>query len=260
MKLAVTGKGGVGKTTISAMLARTFAGRNKRVLAIDADPNGNLPEAVGYDVAAHGRLKPLIEEKDIIRERAGAAPGESFGGVFVLNPKVDDFIERFAKPAHGVSVMITGELREALTGCYCPENAVLRAFIRHLFVEREEWVILDMEAGFEHLTRGTADAVDALLVVVEPGKRSMRTAEKIVSLAGQIGIKKHGFVLNKVNGDDERRTVEKVLGRENLWAALPYTGEAVRADLSGAPPFERCAALREPIDRLIDRIIGETAP
>ncbi|VAX14795.1 CO dehydrogenase accessory protein CooC (nickel insertion), partial [hydrothermal vent metagenome] len=166
------------------MLARALAADGKQVLAIDADPNGNLAQAVGYDARARGRITPLIERKDIIKERTGAKPG-GFGGAFVMNPKVDDLIDLFSVDVNGMRLMVTGELKEALSGCYCPENALLRSFMSHLFIERGEWVILDMEAGFEHLTRGTAESVDLLLVVVEPGQRAVQTAKKITDLASQ---------------------------------------------------------------------------
>jgi|TARA_B100000315_G_scaffold13993_1_gene13000 CO dehydrogenase maturation factor len=249
MKIAISGKGGVGKTTISSTLALELSREGKQVLAIDADPNGNLAQALGYDAEKQGRIKPLIERRDIIEERTGAKTGD-FGGMFVMNPKVDDFIDRFALDIRGLKLMVTGELREALSGCYCPENSVLRSFIGHLFMEREEWVLLDMEAGFEHLTRGTAESVDILLVVVEPGQRAILTAKKINVLADQIGIPKVGFILNKVHGDEQKKTMIEIMSGLNILTTIPFDITAVKADLEGKAHFDECPLIIEAIREL----------
>ena len=256
MKIAITGKGGVGKTTLCALLARELAGQGKRVLAIDADPNGNLAGAIGYDEDASGRIKPLIEEKDLVEERTGAKPG-SMGGYFVLNPKVDDLVERFSVEIKGLRLMVTGELKEALGGCYCPENALLRSFLRHLMVDRDEWVILDMEAGFEHLTRGTAESVGMLLVVVEPGLRAMKTAEKIASLARQLHIRKVGYIVNKVHSEGQEKRVVEKLGRDAIWATIPFDFQALEADLSGSSPYDECPEMRKTSKGLVKRLMCE---
>lgn len=256
MKIAISGKGGVGKTTLCALLARELSEQGKRVLAIDADPNGNLAEAVGYDEEAAGRIEPLIEKKNIVEERTGTKPG-SMGGCFVLNPKVDDLVERFSVEINGLRLMVTGELKEALGGCYCPENALLRSFLRHLMVERDEWVILDMEAGFEHLTRGTAESVGILLVVVEPGLRAMKTAEKITSLAKQLRIQKVGYVVNKVHSEGQKRKIYERLGEDNIWAVMPFDFQALEADLSGASPYEQCPDMCETSRKLIGKLQKE---
>ncbi len=253
MKIAISGKGGVGKTTLSAMMARELAEQGKRVLAIDADPNGNLAEAVGYDAERLGRIEPLIEKKALVEERTGAKPG-SMGGYFVLNPRVDDLIERFSVESNGMRLMVTGELKEALGGCYCPENALLRSFLRHLMVDNEDWVILDMEAGFEHLTRGTAESVSILLVVVEPGLRAMKTAEKITSLAKQLHIQQVGYIVNKVHSESQVRRISEKLGSESIWAVMPFDFLAVEADLSGSSPFEACPAMLETVQELIGKL------
>lgn len=253
MKIAVSGKGGVGKTTISSMLALALGERGRRVLAIDADPNGSLAEAMGYDPEVSGRMVPLCEQKALVEERTGAKPGD-MGGYFVLNPKVDDLIEKFSVEVHGVQTMVMGGLKEALSGCYCSENALLRSFLRHLMVERDEWVVLDMEAGFEHLTRGTAQSVDLLLIVVEPGSRSITTARKLRTLASQAGIPRIGFIANKLLDKRQVAVICNQLGEEELWAAMPFEQLAVEADLAGAVPYERCGTLASQVESLIDRI------
>lgn len=257
MKIAITGKGGVGKTTLCALLARELAHQGKKVLAIDADPNANLAAALGYDEEMSGRIEPLIEKKELVEERTGAKPG-SMGGYFVLNPKVDDLVERFSVGVDGLRLMVTGELKEALGGCYCPENALLRSFLRHLMVERNEWVILDMEAGFEHLTRGTAESVGILLVVVEPGLRAMKTAEKITSLAEQLHIRKVGYIVNKVHSEGQEKRISEKLGQDSVWATIPFDFQALEADLSGLSPYDQCPEMRETVQVLIERLVCES--
>ena len=256
MKIAVTGKGGVGKTTLSALLARELARQGKRVLAIDADPNANLAGALGYDEEKSGRIEPLIEKKTLIEERTGSKPGE-MGGYFVLNPKVDDLVEKFSVETEGLRLMVTGELKEALGGCYCPENSLLRSFLRYLMVERDEWVVLDMEAGFEHLTRGTAESVGMLLVVMEPGLRALKTAEKITSLAHQLHIRKVGYVINKVHSKGQEKRIADKLGADDIWATIPFDFQALEADLSGASPYDQCPEMREKAKELIKMLMCE---
>jgi CO dehydrogenase maturation factor len=251
MKIAVSGKGGVGKTTIASMLLLELSSRGKQLLAIDADPNGGLAEALGYDRAERGAITPLVERKSLIEERTGANPGMS-GGYFVLNPKVDDLVSQFSVPVSGVPVVVMGGLKEALTGCYCSENALLRSFLRHLMVERDEWVVLDMEAGFEHLTRGTAQSVDLLLVVVEPGERSIVTAERLTALAAHAGIPMIRYVLNKLHGEEQLQRIAVRLGRENILASIPFDLSAVIADLDGTVPFSACPVLKEEVRRLVE--------
>lgn len=253
MKIAISGKGGVGKTTISSMIVRELASRGRKVLAIDADPNAGLADALGYDRQRMGAIIPLVERKALIEERTGAKPGES-GGYFVLNPKVDDFVSRFSVDVKGVPTIVMGELKEALSGCYCSENALLRSFLRHLMVERDEWVVLDMEAGFEHMTRGTAQSVDLLLVVVEPGERSINTARKLIDLAEHTGIPNTRLVLNKLHGEEQFLAVADKLGMERIIERMPFDMKAVMADLSGEMPSESCPELAARIRSLVDRL------
>lgn len=173
MKIAITGKGGVGKTTLSAVLSYLFASEGKKVIAVDADPDANLAQALGIKQSDIDKIRPIADIGELVEERTGVKPG-SMGSVFKLNPKVDDLPEGLGFKVNGITLLVMGKAKTASSGCYCPENVLLRRLLKHLVVERDEVVVVDMEAGIEHLTRGTAEAVDAFIVVVEPGQRIFR--------------------------------------------------------------------------------------
>ncbi|MDA8087902.1 MAG: AAA family ATPase, partial [Nitrospiraceae bacterium] len=188
MKIAVTGKGGVGKTTLSATLAWLYGREGRKVLAIDADPDANLASALGVPAGRIASLKPIAEMPLLIEERTGQRPGAP-GGLYKLNPRVDDIPEEFGLRLDGdnIVLLVTGKSKEAASGCYCPENVLLRRLLKHLVTERDEVVVIDMEAGIEHLTRGTAQGVNAFIVVVEPGQRSLQTARAVRDMAIGLG-------------------------------------------------------------------------
>ena len=235
MKLAVSGKGGVGKTTLVALLSRIIAEAGHEVIAIDADPASNLAVALGSEAAE--RLVPIREMKELIRERTEAGP-EGYGQYFKLNPTVSDLPEKFSVVENGVRLMILGGITKGGGGCACPENALLKALLTHLVVLREEAVIVDMEAGIEHLGRATVSAVDALLVVVEPGMRSIVTAGAVAELAMQIGIKRTFAVANKMHSEEHRQFISDALQGMPLLGSISYQPELARADLTGEPAFE----------------------
>lgn len=227
MKIAISGKGGVGKTTITALLCRSFSDRGRSVIAVDADPDANLASALGFP--ADFAVTPLIEMKDLIRERVGVEPGQPTV-YFKMNPKVDDIPERFAVRSGNIRLMAMGTIRRGGSGCACPESVIVKELIGHLLVERDDIVILDMEAGIEHLGRGTAQFVDALLVVVQPTIASLQTYQRIKVLAGDLNIPRIVIVANNVRtaGDCER--IARETGGE-VWCAVPasesledYTG------------------------------------
>ena len=267
MKIAVAGKGGVGKTTIAGTLARLFAREAKEgetVVAVDADPAMNLKFALGVKE----NPAPISELKDLIFERtaAGASASASgsasasaaWTGVYRLNPKVSDIIERYgAKGPDGVTLLVMGTVVQGGTGCVCPENAFLRALLRHLlFKERESTVVLDMEAGVEHLGRGTAKGVDLMLGVVEPGMRSVETVDRIKKLAEDIGIKKVVAVLNKVTDSGAVEKVEAKLREFGipLLETIPYEQALVKADLEGTAPLDAEAGATAEVVGRIKRI------
>lgn len=237
MKIAITGKGGVGKTTLSGLLARLYASEGRSVLAVDADPDANLASALGIDPGRAAKALPLAEQSDLIEERTGSRPGRS-GGMFSINPKVDDIPEAYGIQHEGVRLLVMGKSKEAAAGCYCPEHVLLRRLVSHLILRRDEVVILDMEAGIEHLTRGTASGVNAFIVVVEPGQRSLQTARHVEELARGLGISDVFVVGNKVKRETDREFIMKNLPGMKVLGFMSYADETIAADLDGRSPFD----------------------
>jgi len=234
MKIAISGKGGVGKTTLASLLSKIFAEAGYSVLAIDADPNSNLAATLG--ISNPDDITPISEMEALIEERTGAKPGKS-GGFFKLNPKVDDLPEKYSLKSNGVRLMVMGRIKQGGTGCYCPENAFLQALVTHLLLGRDEVVIMDMEAGVEHLGRATAKAVDRLIVVVEPGRRSVETARRIKKLAEEIGLRHIAAVGSKVRSRSERDFMTSSLPDFEFLGFIPYDQAIVDADLAGRPLY-----------------------
>ena len=251
MKLAITGKGGVGKTTLSAALAILFSREGSRVVAIDADPDSNLAATLGFPHPED--IKPLSQMKDLIVERTGAQDG-AFGGFFKLNPKVDDIPDAYAAEHSGIKLLVMGgQGRSGGSGCLCPENAFLRALMAHLLFASEDVVIMDMEAGIEHLTRGTARGVDALIVVVEPGERSLDTARRIGRLSADLGIGRIWAVANKVRGEQDREFILHGLPELELAASLPYSPEVIECGTGRAGLAQ---VLDGPVGREVQNLLG----
>jgi CO dehydrogenase maturation factor len=254
MKLAISGKGGVGKTTLTALLAKAFTKRGYRVLAIDADPDANLAAALGYPNPE--TIRPIAEMADLIEERTGAKPGTT-GAIFKMNPKVDDLPEKLSAEANGIRLMRMGTVKKGGGGCICPESTLLKALVQHLLIERQDVVLLDMEAGIEHLGRGTSQFVDRLVVVLEPGKRSLETAAKIRELAEDIGLRKLGAVGNKIRDPKDEDFLKENVKGIPLLGFLPYRDSIIRADMEERPPFEGSEDLLELADGVIERIVQE---
>ncbi len=255
MKLAVSGKGGVGKTTVAGTLARILAARGMRVFAIDADPDANLASAIGVPLETAAATRPISEMSDLIRERTGAAPGES-APVYKMNPRVDDIPARMSAEAHGVRLLRLGTVKKGGAGCICPESALLRALVSHLLLAEKDVVIVDMEAGLEHLGRATARGVDAMLVVVEPGRRSLQTAEAISRLAADIGIGRVALVVNKVTGADAG-FCDRLEEKYDLLGCLSFDEEVRLADLNGQAPYDAAPRYATAVARVLDKL--ETA-
>ncbi len=251
MKIAVSGKGGVGKTTFSALLVRTLNRQGKRVLAIDADPDANLAAALGIPDA--DGIVPISEMKELIQERTGATPG-TVGGFFRLNPRVDDLPEKLSARMEGIKLMRLGGIQKGGAGCICPESALLRALVTHIVLARDEVVVMDMEAGIEHLGRGTAGAVDRLLVVVEPGRRSLDTAGHIRELASEIGLKNIAVIGNKIRGEKDEEFLRRRLSDFEFLGAIPYDDRLIEADLNGVSPFEADSPAVRAVASLAERL------
>jgi CO dehydrogenase maturation factor len=234
MKIAISGKGGVGKTTVAALLARLMVAKGKKVLAIDADPVASLANSLG--MKGSETILPISEMKGEIESRTGAKAG-TFGAFFKLNPKVDDMPDKFFKEINGVRMMVMGTVDHGGGGCVCPEAVLLKALVGHLLLQRDEVVILDLEAGVEHLGRGTAHAVNLMIAVVEPGTRSMDAAKQIRKLAADIGLKNVAIVANKVRTERDLELIKKGLPDFDLLGTMPYDDRIIESDLSGEAPF-----------------------
>ncbi len=258
MKLAISGKGGVGKTTLAGVMARVMAEKGRNVLAIDADPDANLASAVGIPERELQNVKPLAQMRELIEERTGATKG-GFGAYFKLNPKVDDLPDRFSVTKGRVKLMLLGTIARGGGGCFCPENVLLKSLLAHLFIERDEYVIVDMEAGLEHLGRGTTGYMDGLIVVVEPGLRSLQTARQVKTLAEDLGIRRLFLVANKVVSDADIRMVREHLGDIRLLGSMSYSEGVIEADKQGVSPYDTDMKIRAEVEQIVAALEEERA-
>ena len=250
MKIAVSGKGGVGKTLLSAFLAQAFAHDGYGVIAIDADPDANLGASLGFPDS--DKIVPISHLKELIRERTGAK--ESAGGAyFKLNPRVDDLPDEYSLTHNGIRLLVMGEVKRGGSGCYCPENVLLGALMSHLLLRRDEMVILDMAAGIEHLSRGTAKAVDRLIIVVEPGQASMETAHRVKKLANDNGIQELAIVGNKVRNADEEAYIRKGVKDLDMLGVIPYDAGLVDAQMRGVPIIQN-QAIKSSVDAIYAKL------
>ena len=259
MKVAITGKGGVGKTTISSLLAWLFAAEGKKVIAIDANPDANLATALGFTTEEISQITPIAELKDLIEERTGAKAG-SYGTFFKANPKVEDIPERFSLRKNGIKLLVMGTVKKGGSGCLCPEGALLKSLLSHLILSRSEVVILDMDAGVENMGRGTAKAVDAFIIIVEPGQRSFQTARAIRDLAKDIGVNKCYIVGSKCHNDDDRKFIIDSLTDFNVLGFVSYHPEIAEADRLGKNVFEmapRAVAEAKEIKDKLEQLIAK---
>lgn len=251
MKLAVSGKGGVGKTTFASLLIRSLNAAGKRILAIDADPDANLAAGLGIEGAAD--IVPISEMKELVLERTGAKPG-TIGGYFKLNPKVDDLPDSLSVKLGNIKMMRLGGVQKGGGGCICPESTLLRALVMHIVLARDEVVVMDMEAGIEHLGRATAKAVDKLIVVVEPGRRSIDTAAHIRRLASEIGLDSLYVVGNKIRSEKDETFLKTHLADYQFLGFLPYDETLIEADLAGVSPYDCDSPSKQSVSEMITRL------
>lgn len=251
MKIAVTGKGGVGKTTIAATLARLYADEGHPVLAADVDPDANLGLALGFPEEVLDSIVPISKMRKLVEERTGASADNKF---YKINPKVDDIPDSYSKVCNGVKLLVLGTVETAGSGCVCPEHVMLKRIINNLVLRREDVVILDMEAGLEHLGRGTTEGVDAFIVVIEPGARSVQTYKNVKRLAKDLGVSQVKVVANKVRTEEDEAFVTGRIPEEDLLGMIHYNTEVMDADRQGKSPYDFSETVTGEIRKIKEKI------
>lgn len=255
MKIAVTGKGGVGKTTLTSLLAYTYSDLGFQVLAIDADPSPCLGAALGFPQEALSQLTPISQMEELIYERTGAQPGTT-GGFFKLNPRVDDLPDRFSVIQEGIRLLELGSVELGGAGCICPESAMLKTLVTHILLRRDEVVLLDMYAGVEHLGRATANAVEAMLVVVEPTARSLGTAEQIKRLAEDLNMKNIFLVGCKVRDEDDLDFIRVNSPGLEVVGSIPDDPAVRKADREGLAAYSLSSELVSATKDIVEKLEG----
>ena len=251
MKVAVTGKGGVGKTTLSSTLARLYAAEGRTVLAADVDPDANLGLALGLSEEEVNSIIPISRMRDLVEERTGATYANKF---FKLNPQVSDIPDKFSKEINGVKLLVMGTVETGGTGCVCPEHVMLKSILSAMVFRKDDVVVMDMEAGLEHLGRGTASCMDQFIVVIEPGARSIQTYEKVKQLAKDLGITKVSVVANKIRDESDREFIRSRIPAEDLLGFISYNPEVIDADRRGLSPYDVSPKALEEIRAIKERI------
>lgn len=251
MKIAVTGKGGVGKTTIAATLARLYAEEGHPVLAADVDPDANLGLALGFPEEILDSIVPITKMRKLIEERTEASADNRF---YKINPRVSDIPDKYSKEYNGVKLLTLGTVETAGSGCVCPEHVMLKRIISHLMLRSNDVVVLDMEAGLEHLGRGTTSGMDEFVVVIEPGARSVQTYKNVKRLANDLGVKQVRVVANKVRSEDDEAYIRSKIPAEDLLGFIHYNSEVIDADRQGQSPYDFSQKLIEEIRSIKEKI------
>lgn len=247
MKIAITGKGGVGKTTFAATLARLYAEEGRTVLAADVDPDANLGLALGFPEEVLDAIVPISKMRKLIEERTGANEMNQF---YTLNPKVDDIPDTYSRTYNGVKLLLLGTVETGGGGCVCPEHVMLRRIISHLTLRSKDVVIMDMEAGLEHMGRATCESMEQFIVVIEPGARSVQTYKNVKRLAMDLGVPKVRVVANKVRGAEDEEFVRAHIPEEDLLGFIHYNAEVIDADRMGKAPYDVSRSATEEIRRI----------
>lgn len=251
MKIAITGKGGVGKTTFAATIARMYANEGRSVLAADADPDANLGLALGFTEEELEEIIPISKMRKLVEERTEA---DEFNRMFKMNPKVDDIPDKYAKTCNGVKLLVLGTVETGGSGCVCPEHVMLKRIISHLMLRSTDVVILDMEAGLEHLGRGTTSGMDQFIVVIEPGARSIQTYKNVKRLADDLGVKQVSVVANKVRSAEDEAFIQARIPAEDLLGFIHYNSEVIDADRQGKSPYDFSQQLNEEVRSIKEKI------
>ena len=244
----------MGKSTLAAALALLLAERGRKVLALDADPDANLATALGIPAAAQEAIVPIARQAALIEERTGAKVRQ-YGQIFKLNPEVSDLADRFAFHHRGVALLVLGAVQRGGSGCACPENVLLRALVTDLVLYRRDALVLDMEAGVEHLGRATASGVDRMIVVVEPGQRGVESTQRILRLARQIGLSDIRLVANKVCGPGDEAFLKGAFPGETFLGCIPFHEDLRGGDRDGQAVLDGLnPALRDRFEAIVDRM------
>ena len=247
MKIAVTGKGGVGKTTLSSTLARLYADEGRTVLAADVDPDANLGLALGLTEEEVNQIVPIAKMKELAKERTAANQSNTF---YKLNPQVSDLPDKLSKDINGVKLLVMGTIDTGGTGCVCPEHVMLKSILSAMTYRKDDVVIMDMEAGLEHLGRGTAMNMDQFIVVIEPGARSVQTYHNVKRLASDLGVKQVRVVANKVRDERDEEFVKSAIPAEDLLGIIHYNSEVIDADRNGKSPYDYSPTAIEEIRKI----------